>query len=87
MSGQSRVLSDLAKRIAYDIYLYHRVDCEIIEDEEALLRVASGSLSDGSLVVLGRPEENRFARWMIAEQRIPCVFFDVKIIAADRANQ
>ena len=61
----------IAKSIAHDIYLNHRTDAEIIDDQEASQRVASGSLGEGSVVVLGRPEENRFTRWMLSQGRIP----------------
>ena len=41
-------------------------------DEEALERVEEGNIGEGSIVVLGRPDENRFAEWMISQERIPC---------------
>jgi hypothetical protein len=71
--GRTNVrLRSIAKRIAHDVYVYHRTDCEIVTDEEALRRVAAGTLSEGSLVVLGGPFENRYAEWMVGQKRIPC---------------
>lgn len=73
VAGKPNLLH-LAKRIVHDIYLYHRTDSEIIDEWEALQRVACGTIGEGSLVVLGRPEENQFAAWMIAEKRVPRVY-------------
>jgi hypothetical protein len=69
--GDSAQHLDIAKRFAHDLYVYHRVDCVILQDEEAFSKVASNQLGAGNLVVLGRPEENRFAEYMIAQKTIP----------------
>lgn len=65
-------LCSLAARIAYDLYLYYRIDSEIITPEEAFDRVAveKGGL-EGNVVVLGRPDENAFTEWMVTQQAIP----------------
>ncbi|WVW83889.1 hypothetical protein I302_105911 [Kwoniella bestiolae CBS 10118] len=64
----------IAKRISHDLYLYHRIDTEIMYDREALVRVARGDVGESNLVVLGRPEENLFANWMIRQEKIPIKF-------------
>lgn len=63
--------ASLARRYAHDLRVYHRLDSVIVNDKTALHAVAEGTLSPGSVVVIGRPEENQFAAWLIAQQRIP----------------
>lgn len=70
----SELQLSLALRYAHDLRVYHRLDAVILDDNTALHAVADSTLSPGSLVVLGRPEENRFAEWLIAQQRIPVSF-------------
>ncbi len=65
------VFTSLATRLAHDLYLYHRVDSEIVMEQEALERTAHGILGRGNVVSLGRPEENKYTAWMIAQKRIP----------------
>lgn len=67
---QSQHLS-IAKRIAHDLYVYHKADCEIIPDHEGLERVAKGQIGPGSIIIIGRPENNRYTEWMAAERKIP----------------
>ncbi|KIR74352.1 hypothetical protein I310_01959 [Cryptococcus deuterogattii CA1014] len=70
---QSQHLS-IAKRIAHDLYVYHKADCEIIPDHEGLERVAKGQIGPGSIIIIGRPENNRYTEWMAAERKIPIQF-------------
>jgi predicted esterase len=60
----------LAIRYVHDLRVYHRLDAVIVNDRAALYSVADSSLSPGSVVVLGRPEENEFAKWLIAQEPI-----------------
>ena len=69
--GPNTKQRDLAKRIACDVYLYHRIDSEILNAEEALERSTNGTIGQGSLIVLGSTEENLFTAWLMAETRIP----------------
>ncbi|OWZ69635.1 hypothetical protein AYX14_04968 [Cryptococcus neoformans] len=64
----------IAKRIAHDLYVYHKADCEIISDQEGLELVAQGQIGPGSIIVIGRPEDNRYTEWMAAEAKIPIQF-------------
>ncbi|OCF74661.1 hypothetical protein I204_05041 [Kwoniella mangroviensis CBS 8886] len=67
-------LKDVAKGITHDLYVYHRLDSEIIDDREGLLKVAKGQIGESNLVVLGRPDENLFVNWMIKQGKIPLEF-------------
>lgn len=54
----------IAKRYAHDLYVYHRLAVNIVSDKEAV----EGNLSDGmkgNLVIIGRPEENEYTRWIL----------------------
>lgn len=62
----------LATLYAHDLYVYHRLDAVIVPDGDALRAVAADTLSPGSVVVFGAPHENRFTRWMMAQERTPC---------------
>jgi hypothetical protein len=62
----------LARRLAHDLLVNHRLDSEILGAEDALRLAALGSLGDGNLVVIGSPEDNIFARWLIANSPSPC---------------
>ena len=73
VTGPAEIHINLAKSLAHDLYLYHRTDSEIIDADTALLRMASKSLGVGSLVIMGRPDENRFADCVILQKRIPCM--------------
>ncbi|WVF71435.1 hypothetical protein IAT40_006239 [Kwoniella sp. CBS 6097] len=66
--------SAIAKRISQDLFVYHRLDSEIISDREGLIRVADGSIGEGNVVVIGRPEENLYANWMIKQDKVPLTF-------------
>ncbi|OCF36867.1 hypothetical protein I316_01464 [Kwoniella heveanensis BCC8398] len=70
----SPVHRDIAKRVAHDIFVYHRMDSEIIDDREGLIRVAGERIGDGSVVVIGRPEENLYANWMVKQAKVPLTF-------------
>ncbi|WWD17332.1 hypothetical protein CI109_101772 [Kwoniella shandongensis] len=64
----------VATRIAHDLYVYHRVDSEIIDAQEGLEKAAKEQVGEGSIVVIGRPEDNRYAEWMIKQEKIPLSF-------------
>ncbi|TFK25060.1 hypothetical protein FA15DRAFT_687246 [Coprinopsis marcescibilis] len=44
---------DLAIRLAHDLQLYHRLDSDLISEEEAISRQASRSWGSGNIVVIG----------------------------------
>ena len=50
----SRTLS-AALQIAHDLDLYHRLDSEIIDDEEAMSRLDANGLGTGNIILLGAP--------------------------------
>lgn len=68
--GCTPKLRSLASRIAHDIYLNHRIDVEILEPEEAIKRVAEKKIV-GSMVCLGRPEENELVKMLMDKREIP----------------
>jgi hypothetical protein len=68
--GTTTFSRSLATRIAHDVYVYHRLDSQILESHEALERTARGLLG-GNMLVIGRPEENRYVEGMIAQKQIP----------------
>ncbi|WWC89334.1 uncharacterized protein L201_004255 [Kwoniella dendrophila CBS 6074] len=74
ISPNSTRTLNIAKRIAHDLYVYQRLDSEIIDDQEGLLRVASETLGVGNLVIIGRPEDNLFSDWMIKQSTLPLKF-------------
>ena len=61
----------LAIRLAHDIFVYHRTDVEIIDEDEAMDRAGEDILGSGNLVVLGSPHDNAFAKWMMDKDHIP----------------
>ena len=69
--GSSPQHMSIAKRLAHDLYVYHRSDAEILSDQEALEAVALDDLL-GNVVIIGRPEENSFADYVLHQDVIPC---------------
>ncbi|WVQ72559.1 hypothetical protein IAR50_002116 [Cryptococcus sp. DSM 104548] len=74
LSGEHPRHLSVAKRLVHDLYVYHRIDCEIVDQQTGLERVAKQEIGPGNVVVIGRPEENRFADWMMAQKSIPLEF-------------
>jgi hypothetical protein len=70
VAGMDPSSRSIAQRIAHDLYVYHRLDSEILEPHDALERTARG-LVRGNVVVIGGPKENRYTEWLIAKKRIP----------------
>lgn len=68
--GPNRSHSDLATRIAHDVFVHHRLDCVIMDSHEALEGVARERLY-GNIVAIGRPEENVFVDWLVRQRSIP----------------
>lgn len=68
--GATPHLKHLALRLAHDLLVYHRIDCEVIDDKEGRDRLAEGRIA-GSLICLGRPEDNEVVDWMVGQARIP----------------
>lgn len=68
--GNTPALKLLALRIAHDLLVYHRIDTEILDDIEGHERIAEG-LIGGSLLCLGRSQENEAVEWMIGQKKIP----------------
>nr|XP_019010945.1 uncharacterized protein I206_04250 [Kwoniella pini CBS 10737]OCF49726.1 hypothetical protein I206_04250 [Kwoniella pini CBS 10737] len=65
---------NIAKKISHDLYLFHRLDCEIIDDKEGLIRIAKNEIGQSNLIIIGRPDENLYTNWMIRQNRIPLQF-------------
>lgn len=61
---------DLAIRLAHDTFVHHRLDSVILSAQEALEEVGREEVG-GNLIVIGRPDENDFARWLFGQKRIP----------------
>lgn len=62
----------LAINYAHDVRVYQRQDVEIVYDIQALRGVLNGEMEKyGSIIVFGRPDENRYAKWMIGTKQIP----------------
>lgn len=69
---KQRHLLEVATRYAHDVRVYQRQDVEMAYDIQALRAVVDGSMQRyGSIIVFGRSDENRYAKWMIRQQRIP----------------
>ncbi|KAI0710381.1 hypothetical protein C8T65DRAFT_708227 [Cerioporus squamosus] len=66
----SRLLS-AALRIAHTLDVYHNLDAEIIEDEEAARRLKEGSLGSGNMVVLNSGELSGFATTILDKRQTP----------------
>ncbi|RXK38309.1 hypothetical protein M231_04482 [Tremella mesenterica] len=64
---------NIAKRLAHDLYVYQRQDSEILSDGDALLRIAQDELL-GSIVSIGRPEDNRLTDYLLKQCKIPLAF-------------
>ncbi|KZT03565.1 uncharacterized protein LAESUDRAFT_814646 [Laetiporus sulphureus 93-53] len=65
---ESPHLLSAALRIANNLDLYHKIDADIIDDEEALRRQSSRSLGRGNIVVLGS-SESHFLGSVLASNR------------------
>lgn len=68
--GRTPTLKNIALRLAHDLLVYHRIDTEILDDAEGHTRVAEGKIA-GSLLCLGRADENELVEWMVGHRRIP----------------
>jgi hypothetical protein len=77
--GDSPHHLSLARRLAHDLYLYHRLDSEIIMGRDALERLMKGELGEGNLVIFGRPDENMFAKHLIDAETIPRKYSHISI--------
>ncbi|KAK8864370.1 hypothetical protein IAR55_001618 [Kwoniella newhampshirensis] len=74
VSLSNKLHRSIAIRMANDLFVYHRVDCEIIGADEGLERTAQQDIGEGTVIVIGRPDENRYAQWLIAQEKIPLTF-------------
>jgi hypothetical protein len=68
--GNTLVLKHLAHRLAHDLLVYHRIDSELLDGSEGETRVAEGRIA-GSLVCLGKADENELVDWMVKQDKIP----------------
>ncbi|OBZ75861.1 hypothetical protein A0H81_04588 [Grifola frondosa] len=64
----SRALS-AALRLAHNLDVYHKLDAEIIDDAEAMLRLDSGSLGPGNIVVLALGPQREFFKSILAQSK------------------
>ena len=53
----------IAKRVAHDLFVYHRIDVEIMSPDKAVERLKRASFGDGNIIALGGPTANAFARY------------------------
>ncbi|KAI0637266.1 hypothetical protein C8Q77DRAFT_1051392 [Trametes polyzona] len=60
-----------ALRIAHNLNVYHKLNAEIIDAEEALQRLDTSSLGPGNVVVLDQGSPNTFAKRILAQGRMP----------------
>lgn len=82
-----RHLRDLAIRYAHDVRVYQRQDVEIAYDIQALRAVVDGTMERyGSVIVFGRPEDNRYAKWMLGTKRIPVKFPTRRTLTVESRN-
>ncbi|KAI0807549.1 hypothetical protein C8Q74DRAFT_1363040 [Fomes fomentarius] len=64
----SRTLS-AALRIAHNLNVYHKLDVDIITDDEAIQRLHDGTLGTGNLLVLANGALGEFAKLLLSEGR------------------
>ena len=55
----------LAKRLAHDLFVYHRLDSEIVSADQALHERIGGNI-----VIIGRPEDNAYLRRVLQGEEI-----------------
>ncbi|TBU28927.1 hypothetical protein BD311DRAFT_757466 [Dichomitus squalens] len=58
-------------RIAHNLDVYHKLDADIITEDEAATRMRDGSLASANIVVLARGELGAFSRSILEEARTP----------------
>lgn len=56
-----------ALRISHDLDIYHKLDCEIIHDTEAIQRHQHGTLGVGNIVILDGPQKTLFGQWLLLQ--------------------
>ncbi len=66
----SRLLS-AALRIAHALDLYHKLDAEIVDDEEAMRRLKEGLLGLGNMVILSSGKLSAFATTILDKRQTP----------------
>ena len=58
-------------RIAHSLDIYHKLDAEIVDDQEAAERLRDGTLGAGNVVVLGIGQLSGFAKDLLAQGSTP----------------
>lgn len=54
-----------ALRISHDLLTYHKLDAEIINDDEAMRRYQTGNFGTGNIVIMDGPNKTSFGRWLL----------------------
>ncbi|PFH45661.1 hypothetical protein AMATHDRAFT_200381 [Amanita thiersii Skay4041] len=65
----SHVLS-VASRLAHDLFLYHKLDTDILDEDEAFHRIERGNFPAGNAVIIGEPS-TALVQHVLALQRTP----------------
>ncbi|KAH6918772.1 hypothetical protein BKA70DRAFT_28649 [Coprinopsis sp. MPI-PUGE-AT-0042] len=60
----------LAVRLSHDLQVYHRLDAEIVDEDEAIDRSSKGDWGAGNIVVIGSPS-SRFVSAVLAKKQTP----------------
>ncbi|KAH9946364.1 uncharacterized protein BXZ73DRAFT_37690 [Epithele typhae] len=60
-----------ALRIAHDLNIYHKLDAEIIDDDEATRRLRDGQLGAGNIAVLSIGATGPFATALLEQKKTP----------------
>jgi len=68
--GSSQLHLEIAKNLAHDVFVNHRLDSEIVEAQEVLIRIARQDVV-GNIVIIGDPRENVVADWLVRQKRLP----------------
>jgi hypothetical protein len=69
--SRQRELVSVAQRISHDLYVYGRLDVEMMLDTEALSSQRNSSLESSHIVVIGGPADNAYAQYLLSNSRSP----------------
>jgi hypothetical protein len=75
-----------ALRIAHDLNAYHRIDAEIVNESEALVRSQMGSWADGNIIFIGT-SSSPFVEAVIEKKRTAVKLCDGRLIINERLEQ
>jgi hypothetical protein len=61
----------LLHKLAHDIFVYQRLDVELIDDVTALSLIGEGKLELNNLVLLGQTYDHAVLKWLMEKQMTP----------------